>query len=102
MKICGTCGKEKQYMMSWETECYTCRKKNNAKNIQRQIEDGEITEVDCEDAIFCPYCGLEHEADCENDAFYVEGEYTFTCHECGKDFLVNTNVSYSYSTSRKN
>lgn len=63
--------------------------------------EGVITEVDCEDEVFCPYCGLEHEADGEDDAFYVEGEHIFVCHECNKEFLVDTNVSYSYSTSRK-
>lgn len=88
-------------MMPWETECYSCRKENHTREIRRQIEDGEITEVDCEDEIYCPYCGLGHEADCEDDRFYVEGEYEFICHECEKEFLVDTQVSYSYSTSRK-
>jgi transposase-like protein len=101
MKVCKTCGEEKNYMMSWETECYSCRKERNKKEIQRQIEDGEITEVDCEDEIYCPYCGLAHEEDYENEAFYIGGEHEFTCGECGKDFSVDTHVSYSYSTRRK-
>ena len=101
VKICKTCGKEKKYMLSWETECYSCRKERNKKQIQQQIEDGEITEVDCEDEVYCPYCGLDHEADCEDTTFYEDGEHEFTCHECGKVFLVDTHVSYSYSTRRK-
>lgn len=100
-RICKTCGKEKRYMMSWETECYSCRKERNRKEIQQQIESGKITEVDCEDEVYCPYCGAVHEAECDDDRFYVEGEYEFTCYECEKEFLVDTQVSYSYSTSRK-
>ena len=101
MNICKTCGKENKYMMSWETECYSCRKERNRKEIQQQIEDGEIMEVDCEDEIYCPYCGQVHEEDYEDDAFYVGGEHEFTCCECEKSFLVDTHVSYSYSTKRK-
>lgn len=101
MKVCKTCGEEKNYMMSWETECYSCRKENQMREIRRQIEEEEITEVDCEDEVYCPYCGAVHEAECDDDRFYVEGEYEFTCYECEKEFLVDTQVSYSYSTSRK-
>jgi hypothetical protein len=100
-KKCKTCGKEKQYLMSWETECYSCRGKRREREIKQQVENGEITGVDYEDAIYCPYCGLKHEADCEDDRFYVEGEHEFICDECEKEFLVDTSVSYSYSTSRK-
>ena len=101
MKKCETCGKENRHMFSWETECYSCRKERNKKQIQQQIEGGEITEVDCEDEIFCPYCGLAHEEDFEDEAFYVGGEHKFTCHECEEVFLVDTHVSYSYSTRRR-
>jgi hypothetical protein len=101
IKICKTCGKEKKYMMSWETECYSCRKENHAREIRRQIEDGEITSVDCEDEVYCPYCGRKQEAECDDETFYVEGEYRFTCCECEKEFWVETRVSYSYSTRRE-
>lgn len=100
MKKCETCGKE-SYMFSWESECFSCRKKRNAREIRQQIEDGEIIEVDCEEEVFCPYCGLDHDVDFENDELYVEGECEFTCAECEKDFLVDVHVSYSYSTRRK-
>ena len=100
IKICKTCGKERN-MMSWETECYPCEKERHAREIRRQIEDGEIAEVDCEDKIYCPYCGQVHEEDCEDDTFYVGGEHEFICCECEKEFLVDTHVSYSYSTRRE-
>jgi len=84
IKICKTCGKERN-MMSWETECYSCRKERNRKEIQQQIESGEITEVDCEDEIYCPHCGFVHEADCDDDRLYIEGECEFICHGCGRN-----------------
>jgi hypothetical protein len=100
-KKCKICGKEEPYMMSWETECYSCRKENHEREIKQQIEDGEITEVDCEDEVYCPYCGWKQVGECDDETFYVEGEYEFTCYECEKEFLIDTRASYSYSTRRK-
>lgn len=33
-KKCKTCGKEKQYLMSWETECYSCRGQRHEREIK--------------------------------------------------------------------
>lgn len=100
IKICKICEKERN-MMSWETECYPCKKERHEREIKQQIEDGEITSVDCEDEVYCPYCGWKQGAECDDETFYVEGEYGFTCCECEKEFWVETRVSYSYSTRRE-
>lgn len=100
LKTCGTCG-EKRHMFSWETECYSCRTEKHKKELKRQIEDGEITETDCEDEVYCPYCGEEYEQDVDDYELYNEGETELVCPECDKLFVVEVSVSYSYATKRQ-
>lgn len=92
-KKCEKCG-QKRHMFPWETECYSC-------GIKQQIKDGEITEISCEDEIYCPHCGEDYEIDVDNCELYVEGEYELVCYECRKPFSVEVRVSYSYSTYKK-
>lgn len=51
------------------------------------------------DAIVCPHCGYEYEDDFENTNPDKEREYD--CDNCGKDFLIFTYVSLSYTTKKK-
>ena len=101
VKKCKLCGKEMWFALSWETECYSCRKKAYKNELISNIESGEITETFSEDSVFCPYCGCEHEPDGESDEFYVDGSYLFECVNCDEEFELETNISISYSTSRK-
>lgn len=100
---CEVCGKPID-VLSWDRKiCYSCRKAEYAAEIKRQITSGEKTEVDCESEIYCPYCGEEIELEpCDDsDILYCDGEHEVECPLCEKVFIVNTSVSYSYDTSRK-
>ena len=96
-KQCKICGKVAE-MLSWEDECYICKKKQHMKDVLQDIQEGRDTS--CENEIYCPWCGTEIER-CEMNEAYNEGRYIIDCPECGKEFVLETSVSYSYSTSRK-
>ena len=50
----------------------------------------------CEKNIICPYCGYENHPNCCNNR---SGEYK--CDECEKEFEVEVEVTYRYSTQRR-
>jgi transposase-like protein len=93
MKCCK-CDKESGYNLY----CPGCKVKNDERKkelIADQLEDGEFV---CEDEIYCPYCGYEHEADGSDNE---EGEHDYECSHCEKDFVLETSVCISYSTRRR-
>jgi DNA-directed RNA polymerase subunit RPC12/RpoP len=47
--------------------------------------------------IVCPYCDYEYDS-C--DCIYEDGEDVVECYNCGKEFNVITEVSYSWTTSK--
>jgi uncharacterized Zn-finger protein len=47
--------------------------------------------------IVCPYCDCEYD-NC--DCIYEDGEEIIECPDCGKEFNVITEVTYSWSTSK--
>lgn len=96
-KQCKICGKVAE-MLSWEDECYACKKKQHMKDVLQDIQEGRDTSY--EEEIYCPWCGVEIEC-CEMDEAYNEGQYAIDCPACGKEFMLETSVSFSYSTSRK-
>lgn len=97
---CEICGKEHSPLSWQKNKCYSCRVKENQQDVQRQIVEGEITEVDCENEIYCPWCGCIYEIDDEYD-LYDDGEHDgIECPECERKFTVTTNVSYSFDTKR--
>ena len=100
-KICTLCGKE-FIGCSWETECYSCKKKQYIGRQQANIRSGEDDDTFSSDGIFCPWCGEFFEDDLYDtfDDVYEEGEHEQTCPECGKKFNLTVNVSYSYETER--
>lgn len=64
-----------------------------------QGDDGDCCEFWGNDEPKCPHCG----ANCpvsENEWYelYEEGEHEVTCPDCDMDFIVSTNVSFSFTT----
>jgi hypothetical protein len=79
-------------------QCKPCR----AKEIQNEIDEFQKSDCDTEyeDAPICPECGYKHEPDGER-IFYEDGDHEFTCHRCDYEFLLTTNISFTYSTYKK-
>ena len=103
-KICERCGKVKE-MLSWQRFCYQCQIDANLEKTQQQIRDGE-DDVDTysSDYIICPYCGNAYDNKYGYDDFpeiYQEGDHEIDCDECGKTFILETIVSYSYETRKE-
>lgn len=92
---CKTCGKATT--LSWQDKCYSCQQREYRVKVKEEIE--ETGETDCENEIYCPWCGEIYEPDCESE-LYEDGEHELTCGECDKRFTVTVNVSYSYDTKR--
>ena len=49
----------------------------------------------------CPYCGAENEI-CHDDGFGYEEDkrHEMQCHECDKNFVFATSISFNYYPSR--
>ena len=75
------------------------RERKHKEYIAAVIEDdGRFI---AEDNIICPWCGSEWDADFEAEYYCNEGEHTEICEECGKSFIIETEVSISYNTRRR-
>lgn len=97
---CERCGRETYVgFNSKRGICYKCREKEYAEELKEQILSGETDCTDCEDNIYCPWCGDRYEID-EEYELYTDGGHDLTCYHCGKKFEVTTNVSYSFDTER--
>lgn len=96
---CKECGKMIMVCSFEEELCFSCKKKKYRNDAKRNVENGEVTEFDCEDEIYCPYCGEVYEIEDEYE-LYIEGEHEVECPFCERAFTVNVNVSYSYDTRR--
>ena len=70
------------------------------KDFQEKMDKEEREDIWSDDGIVCPKCGQLHEADCEDSAFYEDGDHEFTCGDCDHEFTVDTCVSFSYTTKR--
>lgn len=102
LKNCARCGKPfTDYWPELETLCPSCRSDAYDEEMERMLSSGEKTSTDCEHDVYCPWCGVKIEGDCEDREFYEEGSWSYICPECEKEFLVSTYVSYSYSTDRE-
>ena len=101
MKVnCKICGRE-TYVLSWEEPlCYYCKKKQHDEKIKEDIQNGKATETSGEDKVYCPWCGEEYDTTDEPEIAYVDGDHEVECGECGKQFKISTNVSFSYDTER--
>lgn len=99
-KICPRCGKLKS-MMSWETYCFQCSKERELERQQEQIRQGEEVDTLSSDYVICPYCGNAFEPHTVDDAeCFEEGDQKMQCFECGKTFILNTSVSFTWETER--
>lgn len=69
------------------------------RHIESGIEEGEFN---CEDKIYCPYCGAVHEPS-EFDYMYEEDDCydDVQCGVCEELFSLETSVIRNYSTKRK-
>jgi len=96
---CERCGKYDK--TAWITGglCVDCCKEKDLEKIQQSIKDGE-PDTFSSDYIICPYCGFAFEPDFEDDYLFEDGDHTYECEECGKEFTVTTMVSYSWETER--
>lgn len=56
-----------------------------------------------DDYVICPYCGEAYEPvyDPERSEYWNDGIYDIECDECGKTFELDTTVTYSWETARK-
>lgn len=105
MKICERCGKPKR-MMSWERTCFQCMKEEDLERIQEAIAGAgpeEAVDTWSDDYVICPYCGEALETDVGYEDFqeiYEEGSHKLDCPECGREFILNTHVSYSWDTEK--
>lgn len=99
-KICITCGREFDAFLN-EKECFSCHRKTHETERKQAILSGEITEIDDEEDIVCPWCGEAFETDGEDSRTYTEGGYEYRCPECEKTFYLETSVSITHSTSRE-
>jgi DNA-directed RNA polymerase subunit RPC12/RpoP len=50
------------------------------------------------EGVHCPYCEYFHESgpDLGQSDVYREGEHTFSCSECSKDFIVQTQIEFTW------
>lgn len=96
---CERCGKE--YSLAWMNRglCEECFKKKKLEDVRQSIKEGE-PDTFSSDYIICPYCGFAFEPDFEDDYLFEDGDHTYECEECDKEFTVTTMVSYSWETER--
>ena len=102
-KICKICGKSR-FMFSWEDIFYTCKQKKDLAEIQQKIKNKE-SDIDTfsNSYIICQYCGNALDTCYGYEDFpelYEEGDHELECNECGKTFIMETMVSYSYETRK--
>ena len=67
----------------------------------KEMDEGEDGQFDFENNIICPWCGDEWYADFEDDYYADEGEHETQCYSCDKAFIIDTNVSITYSMRRE-
>lgn len=72
-------------------------------SVYDDLEDGEIPDTGNDTLCICPWCGysfgfLGYE-DCPE--MNEEGDYDMECEECGREFTLETTISFFYDTKRK-
>ena len=98
---CKMCGKYDKFAWVNGGYCNDCLKLRNLAKIRESIEEWE-TDTFSSDYVVCPYCGAAiDEADLiDYPELYEDGEHEITCEDCGKEFKVETMVSYDWETHK--
>lgn len=100
LETCARCGKAG--ILNENKICYDCREKEYYAGIRENIQSGEETETYNEEKIICPWCGAIQEHEGDYKILYEDGYHPGEqCGMCGKYYTINTDVSYSYSTTRE-
>jgi len=107
--VCLSCGKhtsELGTMNRWGTlggfRCQDCEEKriqSEIENFQKEHEEDDYQYSN--DGVICPYCGYLHKPDSESSYFYNDGDENIECSNCGNEFNIETYISYSYTTTKK-
>lgn len=107
---CKRCGKERWV---WDADgiCSTCHQEIKQEKIQKDFDDfykdaeeGETFDTYSTDFVICPYCGYAIPTDYGYEDFpeaYEDGDHEIDCPECKKTFVLETAVSYSWETKKK-
>jgi len=53
-----------------------------------------------DEVVVCPYCRHEHRPCDSEGALYDEATTEYECEDCGEEFVVNVEVSFSWSTKK--
>ncbi len=99
---CLSCGTHRKDLkdIPWGAKggfiCKPCTE--NALNNKIEAWNSEEHDLEYTDKAICPNCGCEHEADGEQEEFYMDGDHEIQCGECEYEFSMQTHVSISYST----
>lgn len=99
---CKKCGKATDFAWMQRGLCNDCLRKEKLKEIRISISEGE-SDTFSDEYIVCPYCGavLSGSKDVfEFPELYEDGEHEEVCVECGKEFKVETMVSYAWETHK--
>ncbi len=96
-KLCIKCGRHPAVGL-FNKLCSSCNIETYNCGIKENLINNENTETSGESDVFCPYCG-EIQINDEGQ-FSEEGTENVYCGDCGKEFELETEVSYSYSTKR--
>lgn len=101
--LCVRC-KKKMTFFAWETMCYQCKKEHALEIAVEAIKNGEEDiDTGSDDYVICPYCGNAISTDYGYEyfpEFFIDGDHELTCEECGKDFVLETSISYYYETRK--
>lgn len=86
-EICTRCGTCIVWPSGHRSECSACQKLNLTE------------ELNHDRLVRCPHCGNSFDPS-ETDYYelYGDGEHTVNCFDCGKDFTVETSVSYTFTS----
>ena len=77
-----------------DTDCNNC-------NTPLELCECGDAEGYCDDGAVCPYCGHK-EFSYENEGYLCdETNNSNECTNCGKEYIVDLYVSYTWTTSRK-
>jgi hypothetical protein len=99
-KKCIKCHKDEQWFRS--EFCFSCTREEDERRLTDNILSGEVVETECEDDIFCPWCGTRHDPFDVDESYSCmdEDEHINQCYECGREFTYRANVSITFSTRR--